>query len=104
MPTSHFVLSGHSLCMACQSRDVTGQSSAVVHWTKEGESLTQTTQQRIASNGSLCIENATMEAEGNYTCYMFGEPYPHQLSVVGKRKTTTFRTISHYNTNVLPFL
>lgn len=83
-PTSHFVLSGQSLCMLCQNRGEVGQNSAEVHWTKEGEALTQTTQKSISSEGSLCIENATMADKGNYTCYMSGEPYPHQLSVIGK--------------------
>ena len=38
----------------------------------------------IANDGSLCIDNTTIDDAGNYTCYMFGEPYSHQLSVIGK--------------------
>ena len=83
MPTSHFVLSGSSLCMPCSSVDERRPTRSSVEWTRDEESLQLTERLRIADDGSLCINNAAMTDAGNYTCYMFGDPYPHQLSVIG---------------------
>ena len=85
MPTSHFVLAGDPLCMQCHSpeEDMFPTRSSVV-WTRDGENVELTQGTTMSSGGSLCIDAATMDDAGNYTCYMFGDPYPHKLSVIGQ--------------------
>ena len=81
MPTSHFVISGNSICMRCQSGgDERLPTRSSVEWTRDGNSLQSA---QIGDDGSLCIDNAAMTDAGNYTCYLFGDPFPHQLSVIG---------------------
>ena len=72
--------------MPCGSGDENIQNRAAVDWSREDDdSLLRDTQRlRIDTDGSLCIDSATLDDEGNYTCYMMGDPYLHILSVIGK--------------------
>ena len=86
MLTSHFVLSGGAICMRCKSGgEERLPTRSSIEWTRDGAFLQSNTgqQQRISDDGSLCILDSLMSDAGNYTCYMFGDPYPHQLSVIG---------------------
>jgi hypothetical protein len=70
--------------MRCQSaEDDRVPTRATVAWIKDEVSVSTTVERRIEDDGSLCIDNAVITDAGNYTCYMLGEPYPHELSVIG---------------------
>ena len=74
--------------MPCGSGGENIQNRATVDWSRGDDSLLHETQRvRIETDGSLCIDSATLDDEGNYTCYMLGDPYLHILSVIGKFQT-----------------
>lgn len=92
-PSSYLVLSGSSICIPCRSGNENPQHGTRFEWSRGGMSLQQTKRLRVASDGALCIDNATFSDADNYTCYMSGEPYPSQLSVISKHVMILLRVL-----------
>ena len=53
-------------------------------WSKNEVLLLEVERVRIINDGFLCIDNATVEDAGNYSCIVSGVAYASQLAVIGQ--------------------
>lgn len=85
--TSYITLSGHSVCLPCELESSPFEVSPVL-W-KFGETyinnftVTGASHFEVMSNGSLCINNASVSLNGSYYCLAGSDMLKHTLTVIG---------------------
>lgn len=84
--TSYITLSGHSVCLPCEL-DCQFEVSPV-QW-RFGEmdisnfTSTGADHFEVMSNGSLCVNNASISDSGDYYCLAGSDMLKHTLTVIG---------------------